>query len=153
MNRQRIIEIYVGIFMLIAFAGFVFLALKVSGISQQGYSSGYQISASFSNVGGLKVRAPVTLAGVRVGEVSGISLDTKTFQAVVTVKMDPSKDDIPVDSSLSIYTEGLLGSNYLAIQPGYSGEFLKEGGEITDTHSALILENLISQFLFNVNKS
>lgn len=150
--RQRIVEIIVGAFVVVALLCFAFLALRVSGLVFQGQGVGYAITASFDNVGGLKVRAPVNIAGVRVGQVAHIELNPSTFEAVVTLTIDSSQVHLPMDTSASIFTEGLLGSNYISLTPGVEETYLTEGAKITTTHSALILENLIGQFLFNVNK-
>lgn len=150
--REKTIELYVGIFMLAGILALLVLALKVSGLSNTIGLNGYEVTASFDNIGSLKVRAPVTMAGVRVGQVTHISLDDETFKAVVTMRIDKSKNTIPADSSASIFTEGLLGSNYISLTPGFDSTYLKEGTEIESTHPALILENLIGQFLFSVNK-
>lgn len=150
--REKTIELYVGIFMLAGILALLVLALKVSGLSNTIGLNGYEVSASFDNIGSLKVRAPVTIAGVRVGQVTHIGLDTTTFKAVVTMRIDKAKKTIPADSSASIFTEGLLGSNYISLTPGFDTAYLKEGDEIESTHPALILENLIGQFLFSINK-
>ncbi len=150
--RERTVEIIVGLFVVIAIACFAFLALRVSGLIVNMGSSGYTVTAHFDNIGGLKIRAPVDIAGVRVGQVTHITLDPSTFEAVVTMMINPEQQYIPIDTSASIFTEGLLGSNYVSLVPGVDEQFLVEGGKITTTHSALILENLIGQFLFNANK-
>lgn len=150
--REKTIEITVGLFMLAGILALLMLALKVSGLSNTVGFEGYQVSANFDNIGSLKVRAPVTIAGVRVGQVTQIRLDPGTFKAVVTLKIDKNKNAIPEDSSASILTEGLLGSNYISLTPGFDDTYLKEGDVIDSTHSALILENLIGQFLFSINK-
>lgn len=150
--RERTIEISVGIFMLAGILALLVLALKVSGLSNSVGSNGYIISATFDNIGGLKPRAPVTIAGVRIGQVAGIELDRSTFKALVKIKIDKSDNTIPTDSSATILTEGLLGSNYISLTPGFEETFLKEGDRLENTHPALILENLIGQLLFNINK-
>ena len=152
MLRQRTIEIYVGLFMLIGILALVFLAFKVSGLSTQAFDKHYSVTAKFTTIGGLKVRAPVKIGGVKIGEVTAIDLDPETYQAVVTLKINDDRRDIPTDSSASIFTEGLLGSNYISITPGYATDYLTNRSEIEDTHSALVLENLIGQFLFNIKK-
>ena len=128
------------------------LALKVSGLTTEFSGKGYVVTADFDNIGDLKVRAPVTIGGVKIGQVSNIALDEKTFKARVSLKIDNKQNQIPLDSSASIFTEGLLGSNYISIVPGFDEAVLTQGSEIQETHSALILENLIGQFLFSVNK-
>lgn len=151
--RERSIEIIVGLFMLAGILALLALALKVSGLSNIVSTNGYTVTAAFDNVGDLKVRAPVTMSGVKVGEVTGIGLDTTTFKAVVTMRLDSDQNKIPTDSSASIFTQGLLGSNYVNLNPGFDETFLKQGSVISDTHPALILENLIGQFLFSIKNS
>lgn len=152
MRRNALTEIAVGIFMMLGALAFIILALKVSGLTAVKKSS-YLVNAEFDNIGDLKVRAPLTIAGVRIGEVKEIKLDAVNFKARVTLMINASQDHIPADSSASILTEGLLGSNYVSLAPGFSeGVFLHQGSLIEDTHPALILENLISQLVFNMNK-
>ncbi len=152
MNR-RFIEFIVGLFMVAGIAALVFLALKVSGLTRIGHSGSYQVIAYFDNVGDLKPRAPVRIAGVRVGEVGSIHLNPEDFRASVVLLIDDSEKNIPVDTTAAIYTEGLLGSNYISLTPGYEKENLHDGSLIQNTTSALVLEKLIGQFLFNAQKS
>lgn len=147
---KKLTEILVGLFMILGILALTFLALKVSGLT--GYSNKahyYKITADFDNVGGLKVRAPILIAGVSVGEVGSIVLDRNDFRAKVTLLIDETKVKLPIDTSASIYTQGLLGSNYVNLSPGYSETFLKDGGIIETTNSAIILEKLIGQFLYS----
>lgn len=152
MLSQRTIETGVGLFLMAALLSLMFLAFKVSGLTGFFKDDGYSITAVFDDIGQLKVRSSVKIGGVTVGEVTGIHLDRQTFRAVVTMNINSKVNDIPTDSSASILTAGLLGDNYIAISPMYSNEFLKQGSEIQETHSAMILEKLIGQFLFSVNK-
>ncbi|EKD75581.1 MAG: ABC-type transport system involved in resistance to organic solvents periplasmic component [uncultured bacterium] len=149
---MRFIEIVVGLFMMAGLIAFAMLALKVSGLSTELTQPGYVVMAYFDNVGDLKIRAPVTLGGVRIGQITDIQLDDTNYRAKVSFRINASENKIPEDSSASIFTAGLLGSNYISISPGYDDVFLKEGSTIQSTHSALILENLIGQFLFSINK-
>ena len=149
---MRFIEIVVGLFMMAGIIAFAMLALKVSGLSTELTEPGYVVMAYFDNVGDLKVRAPVTLGGVRIGQITDIQLDNTNYRAKVSFRINASENKIPEDSSASIFTAGLLGSNYISISPGYDDVFLKEGSTIQSTHSALILDNLIGQFLFSINK-
>lgn len=147
---KKFTEILVGLFMILGILALTFLALKVSGLT--GYSSKanyYKVSADFDNVGGLKVRAPVMIAGVSVGQVDSITLNRNDFRAKVILMIDKGKAQLPVDTSASIYTQGLLGANYVSLTPGYEGQFLQNGGVITTTNSATILEKLIGQFLYS----
>jgi len=150
--NNKTVELCVGIFILAGIAALLMLALKVSGLSYYPAHKAYQLTASFDNIGGLKVRAPVRLAGVQVGEVQAIGIDPKTFKAVVALAIDGVQNQLPIDTSANIQTEGLLGSNFIGLIPGYADNYLKDGDKIEMTHSALILENLIGQFLYNVNK-
>jgi phospholipid/cholesterol/gamma-HCH transport system substrate-binding protein len=151
--RLRWLEVLVGLFMLAGLIAFAVLALKVSGYSRFGSTSGYTVVADFDNIGDLKVRAPVTIAGVRVGEVSRISLEPSSLRARVSLRITEDAEKIPVDSSAQILTQGLLGANYIGLTPGFDDKaFFQEGTVIQDTHPALILENLIGQLLFNMNQ-
>lgn len=151
--RDRIIEVWVGLFMLCSIIAVLILALKVSGLSNSIGSNGYTITADFDNIGGLKVRSPVTLAGVRIGQVSAIKLDSARFKAIVTMQLDANQQQLPADTSASIQTQGLLGANYISLRPGFDQRFLKNGSVIQDTHPALILEDLIGQLVFSLKNS
>ncbi len=150
--RRGLLDFIVGLFILVGIIALVFLAFRVSGLTHYTSSDFYTVRANFDNVGDLKVRAPVTIAGVRVGQVSAIYLNPTTFRATVLMQINNREDKIPVDTSASILTAGILGSNYVGLSPGYEDKVLHSGGEISTTHSALILENLIGQFLFNMKK-
>lgn len=151
MKHRRLVETLVGFFMLLAIAGLVFLAFKVSGLTDSHFSDGYTISGEFDNSGSLKVRAPVKIGGVAIGQVVSIDLDPVTYRANVTLRVR-KQFQIPEDSTANVYTEGLLGSNYINIAPGYSSDYMKPGDKFTHTQSAFILEKLIGQFLVNVKK-
>ncbi|HEY5718810.1 MAG TPA: outer membrane lipid asymmetry maintenance protein MlaD, partial [Gammaproteobacteria bacterium] len=110
---------------------------------------GYEVLARFDNVGGLKVRAPVTAGGVRVGRVAGIEYDSQRYEAVVRLAIEPQFDRLPADTSASIYTAGLLGEQYISLEPGGDERFLKAGDLIKLTQPALVLEQVIGQFLFD----
>ena len=151
MNKQnQVSEILVGLFIIAAAVALLALAFKVSGLTMYKGNGYYVVYANFDNIGGLKVRAPVRVAGVRIGEVSQIQLDPATFLAKVTLLVDKKVNDIPEDSSATILTEGILGCNYVGITPGYDDKVLKNGGVIVNTHPALILENLIGQLIFSI---
>jgi phospholipid/cholesterol/gamma-HCH transport system substrate-binding protein len=147
MNRKSI-ETMVGLFVLLGLLGLLFLALKAANLATFGGNDSYTVQARFDNIGGLKVRAPVRSAGVTVGRVTAITLDGKTFQGVVTLDIDRDFQ-FPRDSSAKILTSGLLGDQYLGIEPGSDEKHLAAGQVITQTQSAVVLENLIGQFLFN----
>jgi phospholipid/cholesterol/gamma-HCH transport system substrate-binding protein len=147
MNRKSI-ETLVGLFVLLGMLGLLFLALKAANLATFGGNDSYTVMARFDNVGGLKVRAPVRSAGVTVGRVTSIGLDSKTFQGLVTFDIDRAFQ-FPRDSSAKILTSGLLGDQYVGIEPGGDDKNLAPGQMITQTQSAVVLENLIGQFLFN----
>lgn len=158
-RRQRKIDISVGIFMLLGFFALLILVMKVSGVSGFVRQKGYRVSAEFTDVGGLRVRAPVTVAGVRIGEVTRIELQPGELNAKVTMLLRKDKPIPYEDSSARILTEGLIGSNYISIVPGFDDEegaqdhpYLREGDVIPKTQEALILENLVGQLLFNIKK-
>lgn len=147
MNKKGI-EVLVGGFVLLGLAGLLFLSLKAANLASFGERNGYMVSARFDNIGGLKPRAPVRSAGVTVGRVKSIALDPQTFQGVVTMELD--KDvKFPRDSSAKILTSGLLGDQFIGIEAGGDEKNLAAGDVIASTQSAVILENLIGQFLFN----
>lgn len=150
MVSQRLIESLVGLFLLLALTALTVLAFKVSGLTTLFPSKSYVIQASFDDIGGLKVRSPVKIGGVQVGEVSNISLDPLTFKAVVTMKIEQEFNEIPDDSSAAILTAGLLGDNYVALTPMYNKSFLKNGSRIEYANSAMILEKLIGQFIYKL---
>ncbi len=162
MNHRRGLELSVGLFMLLGVLAFFVLALKVSGLTQLSTNKTFNVYTHFTNIGGLKVRSPVTIAGVRVGEVSDIKLEPGSFNAKVKISINSNLNKIPFyDTSARILTEGLLGSNYISITPGFDKEdedeaqapkYLAEGDEIEKSQEALVLENLIGQLLFNMNK-
>ncbi len=146
-------EIWVGVFMVIALCAILFLSLKVADIRSMGSVSTYRISAVFDNIGGLKVRSPVKVGGVVIGRVADITLDPQTYLPRVTLDIEQTYDKIPDTSSLAIRTSGLLGEQYLALNIGFDDPdmgtaILKEGGTLQDTKSAIVLEDLIGQFLY-----
>lgn len=149
--RNHWLEVGVGFFIIVALCGLLFLAFKVSGLTQLGNGHYYVLKADFDNIGGLKVRAPVSVSGVTVGRVSNIQLDPQTYRASVTLQINNGYKDLPDDTSASILTQGLLGSNYISLSPGFDQKMLQPGGRIETTHSALILENLIGQLMFNLS--
>ena len=151
--RERVLEFVVGLFILAGVAALVMLAVKVSGLTTYVGDDGMILYARFDDVGDLKVRAPVSMAGVRIGQVQSINLDKTTYQAFVTLFIEHETPPLPIDTSARILTEGLVGSNYLSLTPGVQDAMtLKNKGTIMTTHSALILENLIGEFLFKITK-
>jgi phospholipid/cholesterol/gamma-HCH transport system substrate-binding protein len=149
MMNSRSVEIWVGLFVAAGMAALFMLAMQVSNLSLASDDVGYDVTARFENIGGLKVRSPVTMAGVRVGRVSHIGFDPLTFEAVVTLHISSQYDQLPADTSANIFTAGLLGEQYVGLDPGGDMEVLEQGSEIMLTQSALVLEQLIGQFLFS----
>jgi phospholipid/cholesterol/gamma-HCH transport system substrate-binding protein len=143
---KRSIETLVGFFVLLGMAGLVFLALKAANLGSVGGGDTYTLKAHFDNIGGLKVRAPVRTAGVTVGRVTGIELDGKTFQGVVSMEIARNYQ-FPKDSAAKILTAGLLGDQYIGLEPGGDDANLAAGDVLPQTQSAVVLENLIGQFL------
>jgi len=147
MMEKRALEFWVGVFVLAGILALIMLAFKVGNLTSSDVSNAYTVEAKFENIGGLKVKSPVTMAGVRIGRVTGVSFDKKTYQAVVELSIDGRYKNIPDDSSASILTSGLLGEQYIGIAPGGSDDYLKQGDRILLTQSALVLENLIGQVM------
>ncbi|MFA7387208.1 MAG: outer membrane lipid asymmetry maintenance protein MlaD [Thiohalobacteraceae bacterium] len=148
MERVKAVEIGVGLFVAAGLAALFMLAMKVSNLSMA-VDEGYELMARFENVGGLKVRSPVSVAGVRVGQVAAIEYDMETFEAVVRLNIAAQYDSFPTDTSARIFTAGLLGEQYIALEPGGAEESLSPGDRIQLTQSALVLEQIIGQFLFS----
>ncbi|ANN75843.1 outer membrane lipid asymmetry maintenance protein MlaD [Bordetella flabilis] len=146
MSRQKT-DFWVGLFVLLGAAALVFLALRAGNLSAFSFSKTYELTAQFDNIGGLKERAAVKSAGVVVGRVSRIRFDDKSFQAVVTLSLD-DEFQFPKDSSVAIQTSGLLGEQYVGLTAGGDDANFADGDKIRYTQSAVVLENLISQFLY-----
>lgn len=144
---SKTVQVWVGIFVMAGMASLLMLSMKVSNISAFTKTEGYEVTANFANIGGLKVRSPVSMAGVVVGRVAKIGFDRESYEAVVTIKIQDQYDNIPEDASASIFTAGLLGEQYIGLEAGGAEEFLKQGGEIQLTQSAIVLEQIIGQFL------
>jgi phospholipid/cholesterol/gamma-HCH transport system substrate-binding protein len=148
MPLRKTLELVVGLFVVLGVAAFFWLAIKVSDISRLNEQDGYKVSARFENVGGLKARSAISVAGVLIGRVTAIDIDKETYEAVVTMSLNPDYP-LPTDTSASILTAGLLGEQYIGLEPGGMTDYLKDGDEIELTQSALVLERLVGQFLFN----
>lgn len=146
---SKTVEIGVGLFVALGLAALLMLAMKVSNLAELTGPDGYHLTARFDNIGGLKVRSPVTMAGVRVGRVTDIGFDDNRYEAVVQFSVNPRYVRIPLDTSASIFTAGLLGEQYIGLEAGAEEEFLTDGGEIMLTQSAIVLEQIIGQFLYN----
>jgi len=147
MNRATL-DLWVGFFVAIGLAALLFLALKVGNLASSNVGETYRLQAEFDNIGGLKVRAPVKSAGVVVGRVSEIRFDPETYKAVVAMQVD-NRYKFPRDTILTINTSGILGEQYIGFEVGGDAEMLKDGATVKKTQSAVVLEKLISQFMFN----
>ena len=145
---RKLLDLWVGFFVAIGFAAMLFLALRVGNLSSANFAETYQLTAKFDNIGGLKVRGPVKSAGVVVGRVADIRFDPKTYEALVTVTID-SRYQFPKDTFASILTAGLLGEQYIGLDAGGDEKMLKSGDVFSKTQSAVVLEKLIGQFMFN----
>jgi phospholipid/cholesterol/gamma-HCH transport system substrate-binding protein len=145
---RRALDIWVGFFVALGFAAIMFLALKVASTATLAAADGYEVKAKFDNIGGLKVRAPVKSAGVVVGRVAGIRFDNESFEAVVTMNVD-RRYSFPKDTAAKILTSGLLGEQYVGLTAGGDTANLKDGDTLKITQSAIVLENLIGQFLYS----
>lgn len=145
----RKIEILVGFFVAAAIAAFFMLAMNVSNMSSYNVSDSYDLTARFDNIGGLKVRSPVSAGGVRIGRVKEIEYNTKTYEAVVVMSIDAKYNSFPIDTAASIFTSGLLGEQFIGFEPGAEEDFLKNGDSIHLTQSAIVLEQIIGQFLYS----
>ena len=146
--HRKTIDVWVGLFVLLGAASLLFLALQAGNMSSFSFSKTYAVTAKFDNIGGLKPQAPVKSAGVVVGRVGEISFDDKTYQALVRLEMEPGYK-FPKDSSLKILTAGLLGEQYIGIEPGGDTNNLVDGDRINRTQSATVLEDLINQFIYS----
>jgi phospholipid/cholesterol/gamma-HCH transport system substrate-binding protein len=145
---RKLLDIWVGFFVVIGFAALLFLALRVGNLSSANFAETYQLTARFDNIGGLKVRGPVKSAGVVVGRVAEIRFDPESYEAQVTMTID-SRYQFPKDTFASILTAGLLGEQYVGLDAGGDEKMLKAGDTFAKTQSAVVLEKLIGQFMFN----
>ena len=146
--HRKTIDVWVGLFVLLGLISLLFLALKVGNMSTLSFKKTYVVTGKFDNIGGLKPQAPVKSAGVVVGRVGDITFDDKTYQALVRLEMEPGYK-FPKDSSLKILTAGLLGEQYIGIEPGGDTNNLVDGDRINRTQSATVLEDLINQFIYS----
>jgi phospholipid/cholesterol/gamma-HCH transport system substrate-binding protein len=149
MRKSRTIDVSTGLFVLLGIAAILFLVTQITNREFSLRSDSYRVHAQFENVGGLKAGAPVSMAGVTVGRVESIGYDMNLFKAIVTLRIDSRYDRIPNDSDASILTAGLLGGQYIGISPGGSEESFKDGDRVEFVQDAIVLENLISKYLFN----
>lgn len=146
--KKQSLDIWVGLFVALGLLALLFLALKAGNMSAFTFEPTYQVSAKFDNIGGLKPRAPVKSAGVVVGRVAEIRFDDKSYRATVVMNFE-TRYQFPKDSSAKILTSGLLGEQYIGIEAGGDEAMISQGGKLVQTQSAIVLENLISQFLYN----
>jgi len=149
MQQTRAVEIGTGLFVFLGFAALLFLSTQTTNLEAYIGTNFYTVTAHFNNVGGLKPRSPVSMAGVTIGRVEKIEFDPEQLNAVVTINFSGKYDRIPDDSDASILTAGLLGGQYVGLQAGGSDRYLQNGDEIMFTQSAVVLENLISKYLFS----
>lgn len=146
---SRKIEILVGLFVAAAIAAFFMLAVNVSNMNTYGGGDSYELNARFDNIGGLKVRSPVAAGGVRIGRVTDIQYNNDTYEAVVIMSIEAQYDKFPIDTAASVFTSGLLGEQFIGFEPGAEEDYLKNGDVIDLTQSALVLEQIIGQFLYS----
>jgi phospholipid/cholesterol/gamma-HCH transport system substrate-binding protein len=149
MSQTRTIELSTGLFVMLGFAALFFMVTQITNKGLVWHEQNYRLTARFDNVGGLKVGAPVSIGGVTVGRVEAIDYDSKNYKAVARLAIQSRYDKIPDDSDVAIYTAGLLGGQYVGITPGGAETYFKDGDRIELTQSAVVLENLISKFLFD----
>jgi len=149
MVQRKTLEIWVGLFVVAGLIGIAMLAFRVGNLTVADVSNGYPVMARFDNIGGLKVKSAVTMAGVRIGRIASITFDSERYQAIVTMNIDGRYDKIPTDTSAAILTSGLLGEQYVSLEPGGAEQYVKAGDTLRLTQSAVVLEKLIGQFLFS----
>ncbi|MCK5479457.1 MAG: outer membrane lipid asymmetry maintenance protein MlaD [Methylococcales bacterium] len=148
MQNTKTQDTLVGVFVACSIVALFFMAMQISNLSSFSQDGAYTIIARFENSGGLKVRSPVSVAGVRIGRVANISIDKESYESIVAMDID-AQYNLPDDTSASIFTAGLLGEQYVSLEPGGSEEFIEANGSIDITQSAIVLEEIIGQFLFN----
>ncbi len=149
MINMKMVEISVGVFIAAGIAALFMLAMKVSNLSSFTTQDGYELTARFDNIGGLKAMSPVNAGGVRIGRVTSIDYDQGTYEAIVKMQISSQYNKLPKDSSASIFTSGLLGEQYISLEPGGDTNYLKSGDQIKLTQSAIVMEQVIGQFLFS----
>lgn len=149
MQHSKTQDTLVGLFVAIGIAALFYMALQISNLGSYSNGDSFTVSARFQNSGGLKVKSPVSIAGVKVGRVSSISLDKESHEAIVQMQIDAQYNTIPDDSTASIYTAGLLGEQYISLDPGASDDYLKNKSSIDITSSAIVLEEMIGKFMMN----
>lgn len=149
MQQTRAVELGTGLFVFMGILALFFLTTRVTTFDAYAGDQGYELQARFDQIGTLKVRAPVSISGVQIGRVTAIEFDTERLEAVVTMRIGAQYDQIPNDSDASILTAGILGGQYIGLQPGGADDYFAPGDEILFTQSAVVLEQLISKYLFS----
>jgi phospholipid/cholesterol/gamma-HCH transport system substrate-binding protein len=149
MRQSRAIDVSTGLFVLLGLVAIVFLVTQISNREFSLTETSFRLKAQFENIGGLKTGAPVKMAGVTIGRVEAIGYDMKLLKAIVTLRIDKRYDEIPNDSDASIFTAGLLGGQYVGITPGGAEEYFKDGDQVAFVQDAIVLENLVSKYLFS----
>jgi len=149
MQHSKTQDTLVGFFVASGIAALFYMALQISNLGSYSSDDSYTVIAHFQNSGGLKIKSPVSVAGVRVGRVSAIRLDRESHESIVEMRIDSQYNNLPSDSGVSIYTAGLLGEQYISLDPGSSEEFLKDKSTIDITSSAIVLEEMIGKFMLN----
>lgn len=149
MQQTRAVEFGTGLFVFLGVLALFFLTTRVTNFDSYSGDEGYTLTGRFDNVGSLKLRSPVAMSGVTIGRVASIEFDPQMLEAVVTMRIDSRYSQIPDDSDASILTQGILGGQYIGLEPGGSPEFFQDNDEIQFTQSALVLEQLISKYLFS----
>jgi phospholipid/cholesterol/gamma-HCH transport system substrate-binding protein len=149
MRQTRAVEFGTGLFVFLGIVALFFLTTRVTNFDAYEGQEGYTLTARFDNIGSLKLRSPVSMSGVTIGRVAGIQFDVERLEALVTMRIDSRYDKIPDDSDASILTQGILGGQYIGLEPGGSEEFFGDNDEVQFTQSALVLEQLISKYLFS----
>ncbi len=149
MQNTKTQDTLVGLFVACGVVALFFMAMQISNLGSFSNNGAYTITAHFENSGGLKIKSPVSIAGVRIGRVSNISIDKESFSSIVEMQIESQYDNIPDDTSASIFTAGLLGEQYISLEPGGSEEFLEKNGVIDITQPAIILEEVIGQFFID----
>jgi phospholipid/cholesterol/gamma-HCH transport system substrate-binding protein len=149
MQQTRAVEFGTGLFVFLGIVALFFLTTRVTNFDSYEGDKGYTLTARFDNIGSLKLRSPVAMSGVKIGRVTSIEFDDEMLEAVVELRIDASYDQIPNDSDASILTQGILGGQYIGLEPGGSPDYFVDNDEIQFTQSALVLEKLISKYLFS----
>lgn len=148
MQQTRAVELGTGLFVFMGILALFFLTTRVTSFDAYAGDGGFELTARFDQIGTLKTRSPVSISGVQIGRVTAIDFDVERLEAVVTMRIDSRYDRIPNDSDASILTSGILGGQYIGLQPGGADEYFRDGDEISFTQSAVVLEQLISKYLF-----